>query len=76
MSLFSQIHCESAAQDLLEILESTIKTNDSSIIKFVKEKIYPLWLSYVTLCFRNMTEKEKNISEFYEKDIPLTFIKK
>lgn len=42
----------------------------------LKEKIYPLWIGHMGDVYRVLTEREKNISEFYEKDLHLNFIKK
>lgn len=76
MSMFSEIHHESTAEDLLKVLDLAIKTNNPAIINFIKENIYPLWLGHMGDVYRKLTEREKNISEFYEKDLHLNFIKK
>lgn len=76
MSMFSEIQNESTAEELLVILQEAIKTEKPSVIKFTKQHIYPMWCDYMGDVYRELTDDEVTVSEYYKKDISLTFIKK
>jgi hypothetical protein len=65
MSIISECLNESFANDLMVILKKGAEENNSKIVKFLKINVYPLWKTYMGDVYRNFTEDEMFVINFY-----------